>query len=94
MSLQQHQKKPFVKSWVGLSLGLLFVGLSGWAWFESREASSWIAGLGFLCFTYPWSQLTSFKDPKPLPLAESVMTYIALALLITSTFLRFFFTEA
>lgn len=94
MNLPQHQQNPFIKSWVGLSLGLLFVGLSGYAWLDSREASSLIAGLGFLCFTYPWSQLTSFKDPAPLSIAESVMTYIALALLISSMFVRFFFTEA
>lgn len=67
MNLPQHQQNPFIKSWVGLSLGLLFVGLSGYAWLDSREASSLIAGWAFYALPTPGASSLHSKILRPCP---------------------------
>lgn len=77
-----------VKSWLGLGIGILGTGLNILSFVESRELHSIFGALGFLFFTYPWCQLTSFKKPLPMTPATVVMTSIGLAFLVISLLLR------
>ncbi len=90
MTLSSSSNQRFIKSWIGLGLGLLFIGLNIASFIESRELHSVFGALAFLSFTYPWSQLTSFKAPSPMNRVATVMTCVALALLAISLLLRFF----
>lgn len=83
------QKRP-VKSWLGLCLGLLFAGMSIDSYVEFGRLHSLFSVLAFLTFTYPWSQLISFKEPSPMTRTTTLMTYAALLLLAISLILRFF----
>lgn len=46
-----------IKSWFGFILGLICVGISMIALFESVSLQGILRTLGFLCFWYPWCQL-------------------------------------
>lgn len=78
-----------VKSWAGLFFGLFLVGLSIYAWYEDREIRSLVGGLGFLCFTYPWSQITTLKDTSPMTRTTTTLVYAALVLLTMSMLMQF-----
>lgn len=88
----------FIKSWFGFFLGMLCVGISLLALIESFTLARILSTLGFLCFWYPWIQLTGlnrsikniFKnDAEPMNKLSVYLAFIALTLLIISTVLRF-----
>ncbi|MEG0487753.1 MAG: hypothetical protein RR575_07435 [Acinetobacter sp.] len=55
--------KPVIKSWFGFLFGLFVVGLSIAALLETWSLRGILATLGFLCFWYPWSQMTGWNKP-------------------------------
>ncbi len=88
----------FIKSWFGFVLGAISVGVSLVELFENFSLAGVLSTLGFLCFWYPWSQMTGWNNPMKnfFKADDQVMskscTYlilIATILLIGSTFVRF-----
>ena len=89
-----------IKSWFGFILGLICVGISMMALFESVSLQGILRTLGFLCFWYPWSQLPVKNQPLSKFFSREIegeklnklaiyLTIIALVLLISSTVLFF-----
>lgn len=74
---------------MGLGFGLFAAGLNIYSFADSGALHSLFGALAFLVFTYPWSQLTSFKNPSPLSRACTVLTYAGFVLLAISLGLRF-----
>lgn len=87
-----------IKSWFGFSVGGISVALSLLGISEQPTLSGILSTLGFLCFWYPWSQMTHWKKPIKSFFKEDdqtmskpciYLTMIATILLITSTVIRF-----
>lgn len=88
----------FIKSWFGFVLGAVSVGINLFGLSENFTLARILGTLGFLCFWYPWSQMTGWNNPiknffkADAQTMSKTCTYLALAatiLLIISTFLRF-----
>lgn len=88
----------FIKSWFGFFIGLVSVTLSIISLLDGFTWSRVLSVLGFLCFWYPWTQLTGFNQPiKNLFNTENhkmsklcnYLAVIAALLLISSTIIRF-----
>ena len=93
-----YNNNRFIKSWFGFFLGLFCVGTSLIALFESVNLQSILRTLGFLCFWYPWSQMTHWNNPmksffkvddQAMNKPCTYLVLIATILLITSTVIRF-----
>lgn len=84
------EQRP-VKSWLGLFLGLFFVGIQLMGWWETRSLGSVLGVLGFACFVYPWSQITSWslKQTQPMDRPGTWLTGAAAVFLLGSLALRF-----
>lgn len=87
-----------IKSWFGFILGLICVGISMIALYESLSLQGILRTLGFLCFWYPWCQLPIKNYPLSklfskktegvkLNKLASYLTIMALVFLISSTVL-------
>ena len=87
-----------IKSWFGFILGLICVGISIIALFESVSLQGILRTLGFLCFWYPWCQLPVKNYPlsklfrkktegEKLNKLASCLTIIGLLLLISAAVL-------
>ena len=87
-----------IKSWFGFILGLICVGISIIALFESVSLQGILRTLGFLCFWYPWCQLPVKNYPlsklfrkkiegEKLNKLASSLTIIGLLLLISAAVL-------
>jgi uncharacterized membrane protein len=87
-----------IKSWFGFILGLICVGISMIALFESVSLQGILRTLGFLCFWYPWCQLPVKNYPlsklfrkktevEKLNKLASYLTIIGLVLLISAAVL-------
>lgn len=87
-----------IKSWFGFILGLICVGISTIALFESVSLQGILRTLGFLCFWYPWCQLPVKNYPlsklfrkktevEKLNKLASYLTIIGLVLLISAAVL-------
>ena len=87
-----------IKSWFGFILGLICVGISIIALFESVSLQGILRTLGFLCFWYPWCQLPVKNYPlsklfrkktegEKLNKLASYLTIIGLLLLISAAVL-------
>ena len=87
-----------IKSWFGFILGLICVGISIIALFESVSLQGILRTLGFLCFWYPWCQLPVKNYPlsklfrkktegEKLNKLASYLTIIGLVLLISAAVL-------
>ena len=90
-------KNPLIKSWFGFVLGAIIVGISLVALTMNFTISGLLSTLGFLCFWYPWSQITGWNNPIKIffkandQVMSKSITYLALIatlLLISSTVLR------
>ena len=92
--------KPFIKSWFGFSVGAIFVGISLLALSKSLTLAGILSTLGFLCFWYPWSQMTHWNKPitiksffiadhQAISKSSTYVILIAMLLLIISTLIRF-----
>ena len=90
----------FIKSWFGFFLGAICVGISLLALFDTFTLAKTLGTLGFLCFWYPWSQMTGlswnnpmknfFKaDNQAISKPCTYLTLIGIILLISSTVIRF-----
>ncbi|WP_227549118.1 hypothetical protein [Acinetobacter bereziniae] len=75
--------RPLIKSWFGFSVGAISVGISLIELFETFTLAKILSTLSFLCFWYPWSQMThwnnsikiktfliSYQHPKKRPKAD------------------------
>lgn len=91
------QTDPYIKSWFGFFMGLIFVSLSLFGLVEDLSIQGILATLGFLCFWYPFTQLTgwraplkSFFDPNHQKMSKNCnyLTIVATALLIISTIIN------
>ena len=90
------QNTPLIKSWFGFFLGLITVGLSVNGLSESFTLSRILSTLGFLCFWYPWTQLTWNQSMKELIQINSqsmgksciYLGFIALILFLSSALVR------
>ncbi|OTG82308.1 hypothetical protein [Acinetobacter sp. ANC 4648] len=89
-----------IKSWFGFFLGAILVGISLVGLSKNLTVASILSTLGFLCFWYPWSQMTGlgwnnpmknfFKaDNQAISKPCTYLTLIATILLISSTVIRF-----
>lgn len=87
-----------IKSWFGFILGLICVGISIIALFESVSLQGILRTLGFLCFWYPWCQLPvknyslsklfrKKTEGEKLNKLASYLTIIGLVLLISAAVL-------
>ena len=87
-----------IKSWFGFILGLICVGISMIALFESVSLQGILRTLGFLCFWYPWCQLPvknyslsklfrKKTEVEKLNKLASYLTIIGLVLLISAAVL-------
>ncbi|MNR93243.1 hypothetical protein D3C72_242940 [compost metagenome] len=87
-----------IKSWFGFILGLICVGISMIALFESLSLQGILRTLGFLCFWYPWCQLPvknyslsklfrKKTEGEKLNKLASYLTIIGLLLLISAAVL-------
>ncbi len=87
-----------IKSWFGFILGLICVGISMIALFESLSLQGILRTLGFLCFWYPWCQLPvknyslsklfrKKTEVEKLNKLASYLTIIGLVLLISAAVL-------
>lgn len=88
----------FIKSWFGFFLGAICVGISLLALFDTFTLAKTLGTLGFLCFWYPWSQMTHWNNPmksffkvddQAMNKPCTYLVLIATILLITSTVIRF-----
>lgn len=86
-----------VKSWTGLTLGLIAVAVSAMGWWATRSAAHGASVLAFVCWTAVWSQMhISLRHPLRALLANAapasgwvvVLTWVGLALLMISLVLR------
>lgn len=95
-NLITNQNDPLIKSWFGFFLGLIAVGLSINGLSESFTFSRVLTTLGFLCFWYPWTQITWNHSIKELIQINSqsinksavYLGLIAMALFLASAFLH------
>ena len=91
-------KAPLIKSWFGFVLGAASVAISLFGLSKSFDLAGILSTVGFLCFWYPWSQMTGWKDPikhffkvddQSMSKPCIYLTLIATILLITSTVITF-----
>jgi hypothetical protein len=54
---------PLIKSWFGFALGSISIALSIFGLSKSFDLAGILSTLGFLCFWYPWSQMTGWNNP-------------------------------
>ena len=89
---------PLIKSWFGFVVGAISVVISLIALFETFTLAKILSTLGFLCFWYPWSQMTHWNksiknffkvDEQPMSKLCIYLALIGTILLITSTVIRF-----
>lgn len=91
--------KPFIKSWFGFSIGLISVGISLLGLYENISLGGIISTLGFLCFWYPWSQMTHWNksltiknffktDNQEMNKSSSYLALLGMVLLVISTLIR------
>lgn len=94
------QNNPLIKSWFGFFVGAISVGISLLELSENLTLTGVLSTLGFLCFWYPWSQMTHWSNPIKIKTFFKAndqtmskpciyLTLIATILLITSTVIRF-----
>jgi len=92
------QNNPLIKSWFGFSIGAISVGISLIALFETFNLVNILSTLGFLCFWYPWSQMTHWNNPiknffkvddQAMTKPCIYLTLVATVLLIISAVIRF-----
>lgn len=90
-------KNPLIKSWFGFVLGAIIVGISLLALTKNFTIARLLSTLGFLCFWYPWNQITGWNNPiknffkAKDQVMSKFLTYlilIATLLLISSAVLR------
>lgn len=85
-----------IKSWFGLLFALTCAGLYVYLWWDSHSLNYALGAVGFLCWAYPWSQITRpirhffAKNDRPMDLASTVLTYLGWTLLVGSVAARFF----
>lgn len=88
----------FIKSWFGFSFGAISVGMSLFELSENFSLAGILSTLGFLCFWYPWSQMTDWNnsikhifkaDDQIMSKSCTYLTLIATILLICSAIVRF-----
>jgi|APHig2749369809_1036254.scaffolds.fasta_scaffold03660_1 hypothetical protein len=91
--------KPLIKSWFGFSVGAIFVGMNLLELSGNLTLAGILSTLGFLCFWYPWSQMTHWNKPitiksffktdnQAISKSSTYLIVIATILLITSTLIR------
>lgn len=91
--------QPYIKSWFGFFVGLISVAISVFALTQTVTIAGILGTLGFLCFWYPWSQMThwnhsikNFFKPDHHSMSKlcNALTLIAMVLLMSSVLIRFF----
>ena len=90
--------RPLIKSWFGFSVGAISVGISLIELFETFTLAKILSTLSFLCFWYPWSQMTIWNNPiknlfkadnQAISKLSTYLTLIAMLFLISSIIIRF-----
>lgn len=93
------QNNHFIKSWFGCSLGAICIFISLVGLSKNFTLAGVLGTLGFLCFWYPWSQLTGFNTPLKsffkasdlkMNQTSSYLSLAATTLLICSCLIQFF----
>ena len=93
-----YPKNRLIKSWFGFALGAISVALSLFELSESFTLAGVLSTLAFLCFWYPWSQMTIWNNPiknlfkadnQAISKLSTYLTLIAMLFLISSIIIRF-----
>ena len=90
---------PLIKSWFGFAFGACFFTLSLFGLSENLTLAKILSTLGFLCFWYPWSQMTGWNNPiknffkvdnQAMSKLSTYLALIATVLLISSVIIGLF----